>query len=77
MMLDMTDTNSLRVPDPERHPTLDLWPTTGRFLRLCKASMYDAARRGEIPTIRVGRRLLVPTAELRRMLKLDDSGSAA
>jgi hypothetical protein len=77
MMLDMTDANSPRVPDPERHPTLDLWPTTGRFFGLCKASTYDAARRGEIPTIRVGRRLLVPTAELRRMLKLDDSGPAA
>jgi hypothetical protein len=34
--------------------------------------VYAAAASGEIPTIRVGRRYLVPTAALRRMLRLDD-----
>jgi excisionase family DNA binding protein len=29
---------------------------------------YDAAKRGEIPTIRLGRRLLVPREALDRML---------
>jgi excisionase family DNA binding protein len=32
---------------------------------------YQAAARGEIPVLRVGRRLLVPTAPLRRMLGLE------
>lgn len=39
-------------------------------LGVARSSAYQAAHRGEIPTIRIGRRLLVPTAELRRMLAL-------
>jgi excisionase family DNA binding protein len=30
---------------------------------------YEAARRGEIPTIRIGKRLLVPRVALERMLQ--------
>ena len=30
---------------------------------------YEAARRGEIPSIRIGKRLLVPLAALERMLE--------
>jgi excisionase family DNA binding protein len=36
-----------------------------------RSTIYDAAKRGEIPTITIGRRLLVPTASLRAMLGLD------
>jgi excisionase family DNA binding protein len=32
----------------------------GRLLGLGRSAAYDAARRGEIPVRRVGRRLLVP-----------------
>ena len=45
----------------------------GRILRCSRSSAYQAARRGELPTIKLGRRLLVPTAALRRMLgEVDD-----
>ena len=30
---------------------------------------YEAARRGEIPTIKIGKRILVPRAALERMLQ--------
>ena len=60
--------------DPQVHPTLTV-PQAGRVLNLAKASAYEAAHRGELPTIRVGRRLLVPTAALRRMLQLDEPAS--
>jgi excisionase family DNA binding protein len=43
-----------------------------RMLGISRGSAYEAAKRGEIPTIRIGRRLLVPLAALERML-----GSAA
>jgi excisionase family DNA binding protein len=43
------------------------------ILRLSRASVYEAAKRGEIPTIRIGRRLLVPDEGLERLL----SGNAA
>lgn len=47
---------------------MDLWPDTGHMLGLGRNATYDAAARGEIPTIRIGRRLLVPRAALERML---------
>ena len=38
------------------------------MLRISRGSAYEAVRRNEIPTIRIGRRLLVPLAALERML---------
>ena len=36
----------------------------GRLLGVSRGLAYEAARRGEIPTIRLGRRLLVPRGRL-------------
>ena len=41
---------------------------TGELLGLSRNSMYSAIARGEIPSIRVGRRLLIPKAALLRLL---------
>jgi hypothetical protein len=38
---------------------------------LCRNASYDAARRGDIPTIKIGRLLKVPTSPLRRQLGLE------
>jgi excisionase family DNA binding protein len=38
------------------------------LLRISRGSAYEAARRKEIPTIRIGRRLLVPSDALERLL---------
>jgi excisionase family DNA binding protein len=46
-----------------------LWPEAGQALGLSRNATYDAARRGEIPTIRFGKLIKVPTAALRRMLE--------
>lgn len=35
---------------------------------LSRQSAYEAARRGEIPTVRIGRRILVPRKKLLRLL---------
>ena len=43
------------------------------MLRISRGAAYEAAKRKEIPTIRIGRRLLVPLAALERML----TGNAA
>ena len=48
---------------------LDLWPDTGKALGLGRNSTYEAARRGDIPTIKIGRRILVPKAALLRLLE--------
>jgi excisionase family DNA binding protein len=39
-----------------------------RMLGISRGGAYEAAKRREIPTIRIGRRLLVPLAALERML---------
>lgn len=43
--------------------TLDV-PEAGRLLGLGRNAAYDAARRGEIPVLRIGQRLLVPVPRL-------------
>ena len=39
-----------------------------KLLRLGRTAAYEAVRRGDIPVIRIGGRLLVPKAALERML---------
>lgn len=45
-------------------------PEAGAALRLSRDLAYAAAASGELPTIRVGRRLLVPVVALERLLGL-------
>lgn len=45
---------------------------TADLIRLSRNATYEAIRRGEIPAIRVGRRLLVPRAALRRLMEQVD-----
>jgi hypothetical protein len=59
------------IPDPAEVPFLRLWPETGRLLRLGRSATYSAVARGEIPVVKLGARLLVPTAALRRLAQLD------
>ena len=40
----------------------------GEIIGVGRASAYLAAGSGDLPTVRIGRRLLVPTARLRQML---------
>ena len=41
----------------------------GRFLGISRGLAYEAARRGEIPTLRIGHRLVVPRRRLEAMLE--------
>jgi excisionase family DNA binding protein len=41
----------------------------GRLLGLGRNSSYIAAKTGELPVIKIGRRLLVPRAALEKLLK--------
>lgn len=42
-----------------------------RYLGIGRSAAYAAARSGELPTVRIGRRLLVPRHALERMLAGD------
>lgn len=41
---------------------------TARILRIGRNQAYEGAKTGKIPTIRIGKRLLVPKAALDRLL---------
>jgi len=59
------------LPDPEVQPTVPVWPTVAKAVGISRQAAYDAVARGEIESIRVGDRVLVLTAPLRRKLGLD------
>lgn len=44
-----------------------------RRLRIGRNSAYEAVQRGELPVLRIGRRLLVPRVALERLLAGDGS----
>jgi excisionase family DNA binding protein len=44
-------------------------PEAGRRLGIGRNHAYDCARRGELPVIRLGNKLVVPLAALERMLQ--------
>ena len=58
------------LPNPVERPTVSV-PFAGLYYGLNRDSAYRAAKRGDIPTIRIGRRVVVPTAALRRALGVD------
>lgn len=43
-------------------------PETAKLLGIGRGPAYEAVRRGEIPHLRIGKRILVPLAALERML---------
>ena len=45
---------------------------TAKILRLSKTTVYDQIRQGSIPSIRMGKRILIPRVALMR--KLEETG---
>ncbi len=76
-MPDPTDPDS---PTPSPSPAPQAATVTveqvGVLLGVSRRAAYRAAAAGHIPTIRLGRRILVPTAHLHRMLGLDPTPHA-
>ena len=54
--------------------TMSVPEAGAKYFGLCRNAAYDAAHRGEIPTIKIGRLLRVPVRALERML--DRAGAA-
>jgi excisionase family DNA binding protein len=53
-------------PSPERR-TMTV-PEAAKVLGIARSTAFRAARSGEIPTIKIGKRMLVPVAALERVL---------
>jgi hypothetical protein len=61
------DTRVARTKEQEKVLTV---PQAGkRYLKLGTTASYAAARRGEIPVLKIGGRLLVPTAAMEALLE--------
>lgn len=58
------------TPDLTGLPATMTIPEVAELLGVSRSAGYRAVARGEIPTIRIGRRLLVPTAKLYTLLGL-------
>ena len=46
-------------------------PDAGKYLGLGRGAAYAAARRGELPTLRLGQRLVVPVPKLLELVGFD------
>ena len=71
------------MTDQHRPATISV-EAAGQLLGISRSAAYRAANAGTLPALRVGRRLLVPTAKLHRLLGLptdlaapDGNGDAA
>jgi hypothetical protein len=53
-------------------PTVPLWPDAARALGIGRTTALELAKRNEfpVPVIRAGKRWVVPTAALRRVLEI-------
>ena len=51
-----------------RRPTISVPECGMKIFGLCRNASYEAAKRGDFHTISLGKRIVVPTAPLRRQL---------
>jgi excisionase family DNA binding protein len=59
----MENPTSIVLPDPTERPTLTV-DAVAEILGLDRKTVYAAINSGELPSLRVGRRILVPTSWL-------------
>lgn len=50
---------------------ISIWPEAATLLSMGRDAAYRAAKAGQIPTLRLGRRLMVPTGRLAELLGTD------
>ena len=59
----------MTTDNPSRSYTLTVPEAGARYFGLNRCASYEAAKRGDIPTIRIGKRLFVPTAAIEALLE--------
>jgi hypothetical protein len=67
---------SALVPDPVVKPTMQVGDVA-KAIGISRAAAYEGVKSGVIPSIRIGKRIVVPTAAVRRLLQLDSGPNAA
>jgi excisionase family DNA binding protein len=64
-------TAETKQTDPLERPTMSV-EEAGQLLGVSRCSAYRAANTGQLPVIKVGKSLRVPSAAVRRMLHLEE-----
>jgi excisionase family DNA binding protein len=72
----IAEDNMMQVPDPAITPTLRV-EEVARLLHVSRSSAYLAVKSGEIPCIRIGKRVVVPTAPVLEMLGIRASSGSS
>jgi excisionase family DNA binding protein len=62
--------------DPTASPTLSV-DEFAALAGISRSTAFAAVHNGEVPAMRFGKRIRIPTAAVRRMLELDDGGAHA
>lgn len=57
------------MSDAEAHRMVLTVPEAGQILGLGRNAAYEAAKRGDIPTIRIGKLIRVPKQALEKLLQ--------
>ena len=66
----------MQKPDQKAESlVLNVWPDVGRALNLSKPTVYGLVRQGVIPSIRLGRRVVVPRAAFNEFLSSATRGN--
>jgi len=63
-------------PDERREALTITVEQAGRLLGISRALAYELVRRGELPALRLGRRLVVPADAIDAMLERSRGGAA-
>jgi excisionase family DNA binding protein len=70
-MNNTTKNHNSVLPDPSAEPVCSV-ERAGQILGISRSSAYGAVIAGEIPSVRLGRRIVIPTAPLLRMLGVEN-----
>lgn len=60
------------LPDPAAHPLLKPQDLVGVIPGMGRSAVYEAIGRGDLPSIRIGSRIFVPTMQLLKRLGLTE-----
>ena len=69
----MSRPEPLTVDELRRRPTITI-PEYAAFVGVSRDTAYEAAQKGQLRVLHLGRRLLVPTAPVLESLGLDATG---
>lgn len=61
----------MTLPNPKSEPTITV-TRVAELLGVARGTAYQAVRAGAIPSLRIGRRILIPTAKVLTLLGLPE-----